>query len=253
MKSRHPWWLVGLAGGFAVGGFLAYSFASPRSQVVGRTVWRGSRDRRRVALTFDNGPSPKGTEAILDVLRQEGVQATFFLLGRQAEACPDLARAIAAEGHLIGNHGYSHRNLLWLGPGGTARQLDRGYRAIEAACGVGPTLFRPAFGTRNLFLPSLLAERGWQMVHWSRSTGDWRRHGARRIDGWVNRVQGGDILLWHDGGPRGVAYPRTVTIAALSQVIPFLREKGFEFVSVAEFLPGASGVRGELRPEATTS
>jgi peptidoglycan-N-acetylglucosamine deacetylase len=234
--SRH-WWIAGLVGG-VVGGLMSYALGAPRSQVIGRTIWRGPRDRRQIALTFDNGPSPKGTEGVLDLLRQEGVTATFFLLGRQVEAYPALARAIVAEGHLIGNHGYTHRNLAWAGPEATANELDRGYRAIESVCGVAPMLFRPPYGTRNFFLPSLISQRGWQMVHWSRSTGDWRRHGARPIDNWVNQVRNGDILLWHDGGPRGSIYPRTVTIAALSQVIPFLRRRGFAFVPVNAFLPG---------------
>jgi len=234
MGVRHPWWLVGILGGI-VGG-VGYALASPRSQLVGRTVWHGPRNRRQIALTFDNGPSPQGTEVVLDILRREKVTATFFLLGRAAEAYPDLARAIVSEGHLVGNHGYRHRNLIWCGPRTTAREIDRGYHAIATVCGVEPTLFRPPYGTRNLFLPGLLERRGWRMVHWSRSAGDWRRHGARRLDAWVHRVRGGDILLWHDGTRYDWVIPRTVTVAALSQVIPYLRRRGFEFVPVSDFV-----------------
>ena len=244
MREDHPgryWWLAGLLGGLA-GGAVAYALGSPRSTLVGKTTWHGPRDKRQIALTFDNGPSPRGTEEILNLLRHEGVPATFFLLGRQVEQYPSLARAIISEGHLIGNHGYTHRNIGWAGPGATARELDRGYRAIESICGVAPTLYRPPYGIRNFFLPGLLRQRGWEMIHWSRSTGDWRRHGARPIDNWVNRVENGDILLWHDGGPRGAIYPRTVTIAALSQVIPYLRRRGFEFVPVSAFLPSPAGI-----------
>lgn len=235
MAIRRPWWLLSIIAGMA-GGALVYAVGSPRAQLLGRTVWHGPRNRRQIALTFDNGPSPRGTEIILDVLRREEITATFFLLGKSAERYPDLARAIAGEGHLIGNHGYSHRNLLWLGPKGTAQEIDRGYHTIATICDISPALFRPPYGVRNLFLPALLERRGWRMVHWSRSAGDWRQHGARRLDSWVNRVQGGDIVLFHDGTRHNRIYPRTVTVAALSQVIPYLRDKGFEFVPVDRFM-----------------
>lgn len=235
MAVRHPWWLAAAVGGIA-GGVLGYAIGAPHAQLIGRTVWHGPRSRKQVALTFDNGPSPQGTEVILDILRHEHVRATFFLLGAAAERYPDLARAIAQEGHTIGNHGFAHRSLSWLGPEATAREIDRGFHAIATVCDVAPTLFRPPYGMRNLFLPRLLERRGWQMVHWSRSAGDWRQHGARRLDAWVHRVRGGDILLWHDGTRYNRIYPRTVTAAALSQVIPYLRSKGFEFVTVDRFV-----------------
>lgn len=238
MGIRHPWWLAGIVGGLA-GGLIGYAVASPRSQLLGRTVWRGPRDRKQVALTFDNGPSPQGTELILDILRREGVPATFFLLGKSVQKYPDLARAIADEGHVIGNHGFTHRSLFWLGPDATAREIDRGFHAIATTCDVLPRLFRPAYGVRNFFLADLLERRGWQMVHWSRSAGDWRQHGARRLDSWIHRVEGGDILLWHDGTRYSRVYPRTVTVAALSQVIPYLRDKGFQFVTVDRFIDRA--------------
>lgn len=236
MKSR--WWLAGAIGGI-LGSLLGYALASPRAQIFGRTLWHGPRNRREIALTFDNGPSPGGTERILELLRYEGVKATFFVLGRAVETYPDLARAIVDEGHLISNHGYSHRNLLWASKHDTARQMDRCYHAIESICGVVPTLYRPAFGTRNLFMAGLLKQRGWQMVHWSSNAGDWRTHGARKLQRWIPDIENGDILLWHDGTRNATKVPRTVTINALTQVIPFLRDRGFKFVTVDRMLDRA--------------
>ena len=85
-------------------------------------------------------------------------------------------------------------------------------------------------------MPGLLRKRGWRMVHWTSSAGDWRLNSARSLTSWVPAVRNGDILLWHDGVPRQAMSPRTVTIAALSQVIPFLRNRGFEFVTVEDML-----------------
>lgn len=232
---KYRWWIAGALGG-AIGAFLGYALVSPRAQIVGTSIWHGPRNRREIALTFDNGPSPDGTERVLELLRSEGVKATFFLLGRATEAYPHLAQAIVNDGHQIGNHGYTHKNLLWACAKTTAQQLDRGYHAIEAACGVGPTIYRPAYGTRNFFMPKLLRQRGWKLIHWAASAGDWRVHGARKLTGWLPHVRNGDILLWHDGLRHEITTPRTVTIAALSQVIPFLRERGFTFVTVDHLL-----------------
>ncbi len=232
---RNRWWFAGSVGG-AIGSLIGYALASPRAQLIGRTMWHGPRSRREIALTFDNGPSPEGTGQILDLLAREDVRATFFMLGASVEKHPDLARAVVEAGHLVGNHGYTHRNLMWARSQATANQLDRGYRAIESTCGVGPRLYRPAFGARSFSMPGLLRKRGWRMVHWTSSAGDWRLNSARNLTSWVPAVRNGDILLWHDGVRRQAMSPRTVTIAALSQVIPFLRNRGFEFVTVEDML-----------------
>ncbi len=247
---KYRWWYAGALGG-ALGAFFGYALASPRSQIIGSSVWHGPRDRREIALTFDNGPSPDGTERILDLLRSENVKATFFVLGRATEAYPHLARAIVNEGHQIGNHGYTHKSLLWAGPSTTAQQLDRGYRAIESACGVGPTIYRPAFGSRNFFMPRLLRQRGWKLVQWAVSSGDWRVHGARKLTNWVRDIRNGDILLWHDGVRSEITTPRTVTVAALSQVIPFLRDRGFSFVTIDQMLGETSQEPGAVPSPAT--
>jgi peptidoglycan-N-acetylglucosamine deacetylase len=232
---KHRWGFAGLLGG-VLGSVLGYSLASPRSQIVGRTTWHGPRNRREIALTFDNGPSPEGTPRILDLLEFERVPATFFVLGNAVEEHPDLARQIAQAGHQIGNHGYTHRNLLWAGLNATVQQMNRGYRAIESVCNVQPTLYRPAYGTRNFFMPHLLEMRGWQMVHWSASARDAGVNGTRNLGGWLPQVSGGDILLWHDGPRSAGRDPRRTTIAALSQVIPYLRDRGFKFVTLDQML-----------------
>ena len=90
---RNRWWFAGSVGG-AIGSLIGYALASPRAQLIGRTMWHGPRSRREIALTFDNGPSPEGTGQILDLLAREDVRATFFMLGASVEKHPDLARAV---------------------------------------------------------------------------------------------------------------------------------------------------------------
>src|SRR5436309_5070171 len=130
---------------------------------------------RGVALTFDDGPHPEGTPALLDLLRDAQAQVTFFLIGEQVERWPEIAERIAREGHAIALHGYGHRNLLRVPPQALARDLDRGARAIEEATGAAPALYRPPYG---IFSPAGMAtakRRGYENLLWSRWGHDWRR------------------------------------------------------------------------------
>ena len=204
------------------------------SPVFGRVLGRLPTTEKHVALTFDDGPNPVATPRILDVLKTEGVEATFFLLGRHVERWPDLAHRVAAEGHAIGNHGYHHRKLHFRGPGYVRLDLILGSDAIENAAGRKPALFRAPHGFRSPWVTSIARELGQRTIGWTLGVWDSDRPGAEVI---VRRaVEGsrpGTILLLHDGDGYDEAGDRTQTAEALPQIIRELRDRGYRFVSLA--------------------
>lgn len=157
-------------------------------------------DRDGAALTFDDGPHPRGTPATLELLAGAGVRATFFLVGEQVRARPALAGEIVAAGHEVGVHCDRHRNLLRVGPRGTFEDLARATDAIGTACGVSPRLHRPPYGVLNGSVLVAARTRGWQTWLWTRWGRDWRSRArpagiaARAADG----LTGGDVVLLHD-------------------------------------------------------
>lgn len=153
-----------------------------------------------VALTFDDGPHPEGTPAVLELLDRAGVKATFFLVGEQVERRPALAAEIAARGHLIGLHGYRHRAQPTMSAAAIERDLDIGVTAIEQAAHVRPAWHRPPYG---LYSPAGLAavrERTLTALLWSRWGKDWRRLTTpNRIAARAGaNLRPGDVILLHD-------------------------------------------------------
>jgi len=188
-----------------------------------------------VALTFDDGPNPPYTGQILDILARYQVPATFFCVGLQARAHPaDVAR-MAAAGHGLGNHTWSHPFLPDLSRAQLTEQLDRTDEAIAAAS-AGPVLFRPPYGSRSPDVLRWLGERGTPIVLWDVDPSDWARPGAALIAGRVlMRARPGTIILMHDGGG-----DRSQTVAALPLVIEGLLDRGFRFTRAGALL-GHSG------------
>jgi len=129
--------------------------------------------QNRFALTFDDGPHPEGTPAVLAELDRLGVKATFFLVGEQVERYPALAAEVVAAGHRIGVHCFSHRNLLARTPRRTVADLRRAEGAIRWATGVVPTLYRPPYGVLNLAALAYAHRRGWQTYLWTTWGKDW--------------------------------------------------------------------------------
>src|SRR5437763_3746795 len=153
-----------------------------------------------VALTFDDGPHPEGTPAVLEILRERGAVATFFLVGEDVERHPGVAAEIAAAGHAIAVHGHPHRNLMRVGPRALADDLDRAATAIAGATGRPARLYRPPYG---IFTPPalrLVRARGWTPLLWSRWGADWRRRTTpQAIDARATaRVEAGEVILIHD-------------------------------------------------------
>lgn len=212
----------------------------------GRTLRKGRRDRREVALTFDDGPGPD-TPAVLAALEAAGVRATFFVLGRAAERWPEQVRALARHGHLVALHGHSHAKLHLASPRTIAAELDRGAAAVRAA-GVAPApYFRAPHGFKSALLRNALRRRGLALVGWTRGVWDTARPGAEAIAARAcARMRGGEILLLHDGcGERpgdpepGAAGRRDQTAAAVPEIVRRWRAAGYRFVTIAELAPAA--------------
>ena len=189
-----------------------------------------------VSLTFDDGPNPQATPVILDVLRREGVPATFFILGRHAERWPALVRRVANEGHQLGNHGYWHRKLHRRGPAYVRDDLTRGTAAIAAASGgVTPRHFRAPHGFRSPWVTPIARTLGQRTVGWSLGVWDSARPGADEI---VRRsvagMHAGSILLLHDGDGYDAEGDRRQTAEALPVIIDGLRARGFRFATLPD-------------------
>jgi peptidoglycan/xylan/chitin deacetylase (PgdA/CDA1 family) len=178
-------------------------------------------DPGTVAITFDDGPHPLGTPAVLEALRDAGATATFFLVGEQVERGPGLAAEIAAAGHAIAVHGHRHRNMLRLTPRQVADDLDRGVTAIGEASGTLPTVYRPPYGIFSPAGLAIVARRALRPLLWSRWGHDWRGGaGARGIASEVaDGVRGKDVLLLHDADHYNAPGSWRATVAALPAVL----------------------------------
>jgi peptidoglycan/xylan/chitin deacetylase (PgdA/CDA1 family)/predicted MFS family arabinose efflux permease len=223
---------------------LAIYFAwQPGSQLYGEIVTHGPRDRMQVAITFDDGPNYPWTLRIADTLEQYGVQGTFFVVGKNAEAHPEIVRELVAKGELIGNHSYRHhKNDALLEPG--YGELGRAERAISSAAGVCPAMYRPPNGFHTPWQLRAVASHGMTTVTWDVIPRDWKtplpEAIARRV---LDAMRPGSIILLHDGNDTEQGIDRSATLKALPTIIEGLREKGYEIVrldrllSVAPYLP----------------
>jgi peptidoglycan/xylan/chitin deacetylase (PgdA/CDA1 family) len=183
-----------------------------------------------VALTFDDGPSPEITPRVLDILRDKQATATFFLVGRQVELNPELARRIAREGHGVGNHTYSHPSLFcFLSPRRLREEIERTQDAVVRVTGARPRHFRSPVGLRHPILQLALEREALEFVLWELRTYDTRALTPdtlrRRI---LERARPGAIVLLHDRSGPGAS----AMLAALPDVIDGLRARGFELVTV---------------------
>jgi peptidoglycan/xylan/chitin deacetylase (PgdA/CDA1 family) len=225
-----------VAGGAAAGYYATYAV---RSQWLGPTIWRGTDSRRVVTLTFDDGPS-EDTPRILDVLDASGARAVFFMIGRQVERYPDIARRIVAAGHEVGNHSYSHPIFLYVTARQTRGELARTQDVIADVTGVRPIWCRPPCGVRTPTYFAASAEHGLRTVQWSVAGFDWTNHRADRIARDVLRSVGpGSIVLLHDGDSAGRSHRRE-TAAAVPAVLAGLRARRLAATSLASLLQSES-------------
>jgi peptidoglycan/xylan/chitin deacetylase (PgdA/CDA1 family) len=237
LAARPVWWpwLLGVLvtnHALVVGGSLM-----PRSRWFGPNLTRWPGDPGdRVALTFDDGPDPEVTPAILELLEAHGATATFFVVGERAAAQPDLVAEIVGRGHRVGNHTFDHPHGFWfLPPAALAAQLDRAQEAVKGACGRTPAHFRAPAGIRPPWLEPFLARRGLRLVSWTRRgldtvTRDPERVAARLLRG----LRPGDILLLHDRGSARDRDGRPVVLSALPRVLEGVAAAGLRMAALPE-------------------
>jgi peptidoglycan/xylan/chitin deacetylase (PgdA/CDA1 family) len=224
------------AAGVAAAGLAAHGTWHRNSWLFGPVLNRLPASSNAVAITFDDGPNPDATPRILDVLREEGVSATFFVLGRHAERWPGLVRRMTEEGHQLGNHGYWHRKLHRRLPSYVRDDLTRGTEAIvQASGGVRPRVFRAPHGFRNPWVTPIAASLGQRTIGWSLGVWDSARPGASEIARRaLNGLHAGSILLLHDGDGYDPDGDRLQTAEALPMIIRGLRDRGLQFTTFPE-------------------
>lgn len=190
-------------------------------------------DQTGCALTFDDGPHPAGTPAVLTALAAAGAKATFFLVGEQVRANPALAREIVAEGHWIGLHCDRHRNLLRLPAGAVRRDIAMAEAAIGEATGQAPLLYRPPYGVLNAAALRIARQRGWRTVLWSHWGRDWQAKAtSESIADLVSAdLQPGSVMLLHDADDYGASGSWRNTAAALPRVLERVREAELELTA----------------------
>jgi len=222
----------------ALAGLAVCAYGLPGAAAVCGPLRRalGVRDRidaaEGVLLTFDDGPHPQATPAALELLRDAGMRATFFLVGEQVECWPQLAAEIASAGHEIALHCHRHRCLLRLTPRQVRDDLQRAQAVIAEATGRTPRRYRPPYGIFNAAALALARAHGWEPLLWSKDGRDWQRRAtADSIAARVTRdLRVGDVILLHDADHYSAPGSWQQTLAALPRILeaidaPALRGK----------------------------
>lgn len=238
-----PWVLGGLAANHLV---LAGAALWPRGRLLGPNLVRlpaAAAARREISLNFDDGPDPEITPRVLDLLDRYGARASFFCIGRKAEAHPEIVREIARRGHSVENHSHHHRHTFaFHGFGGLRRQVEAAQAALARAAGQAPRFFRAPAGFRSPLLDPVIARCGLRYVSWTRRGFDTVRRDPdavlRRL---TRRLCAGDILLLHDGASARTGTGEPVVLAVLPALLARLEREGLRSVS----LPAACDGTGD--------
>lgn len=220
----------------AAASYAGYATMAPTSQLYGRTLTHGS-DPSQMALTFDDGPNDPHTMHLLDVLAKHNAKATFFLIGKYVRQRPEIARAILAAGHEIGNHTDSHPNLILVSAARLRQELTDCSNALEEALGSKVTLFRPPFGGRRPNVLRTARSMGLKPVMWSVTGYDWSAKSTDQIVEKVSRQVDSrtkaqaEIVLLHDGGHLAFGTDRAFTVEATRRILEHYAGKQFVAVS----------------------
>ncbi len=222
---------VAVGVGFMV--LLGLGVTFPKWKMFGPFICRGSGEHKWVALTFDDGPDPRSTPALLDVLREEGLTAAFFCVGEKVAAHPELAARMVREGHLVENHSYGHSNgTNFFTTRRLREELARTQKAIEQATGARPQLFRPPMGLSNPRTFRAARSLDLKVIGWTARGLDTKSNDAAQIAARVmRRVKPGAILLLHDGN-----IPAERLTVTVKKLLDNLRAEGYEVVRLDRML-----------------
>lgn len=217
------WWLIALFIIYSI--TLGWGVFDIGSQFFMKTYWRG--EQGKIAFTFDDGPDPEVTPKVLEVLKEEGVPAAFFVIGRNVTAHPELVKQIDNEGHIIGNHTFNHAYVF--NNRAANKQVTEGQQAIEKIIGKKTVYFRPPFGVMNPKIATAIKQENCQVVGWDLRSQDGRirtkEATVKRVKNHLNRST---LLLFHDTNP--------TTPDALREIIHLCRENGMEIVPLPELI-----------------
>jgi len=209
-----------------------------------RLLFHGAPTRREIALTFDDGPNPFYTPAVLAVLKRYRVHATFFCLGTLVAMYPQLVQQEHAAGHVVGDHSWSHPQLPLLTPSRILWQMRSTADTIQQVIKVRPRFFRPPYGDYDSQVLTQANRLGLTTVLWNDDPRDWSRPGTTSIISWVLTQAGnGSIILLHDGGG-----DRSQTVAALPILIESLQREGFRLVTLQQMMDEMHGTLTRPRP-----
>jgi peptidoglycan-N-acetylglucosamine deacetylase len=230
--------------GYVIGGAAAagislagYQTMSPTGQWYGRTFVGLPAGTRKLALTYDDGPNDPHTLRLLEVLARHNVRATFFLIGRYVKQRPDIARELSKAAHVIGNHTFSHPNLIFTSGRQTRTELEQCQQTLNDAVGEHSRLFRPPFGGRRPGTLRIARDLGLEPILWNVSGYDWKGKPAQYVEQKIQaQVRGGDVILLHDGGHRAFGADRSQTVIATDRLIARFKLEGYEFVTVPEMM-----------------
>lgn len=205
------------------------------------TVYRVKTLQKKIALTFDDGPSLSWTPKILDELKKSNVKATFFMIGHHVKKYPQVARRVAQEGHEIENHGYAHSVLVYYTPEELEEEIRYTELVIKEITGQTTSCFRPPKAWLRRKEKEKISSMGYKIVLWSLNSKDWVPFNSRHIVKYISKnIRNGDIILLHDSGDvfKAEGGDRMKTVLSIPLLADELRSAGFEFVTVKELLSG---------------
>jgi peptidoglycan/xylan/chitin deacetylase (PgdA/CDA1 family) len=237
--------MIGYVAGALAAGAATFAGAHtmvPWSQLYGANFSGVKEGLKVLALTYDDGPNDPWTMKLLEVLAKHQVPATFFMLGKYVRQRPEIALAVQQAGHAIGNHSYSHPNLIFSSEAKLRQELEETNQAIVDATGERPFLFRPPFGGRRPGTFKVVEELKMFPVMWRVTCFDWSAKSPAEIMKHARRqIAGGEVVLLHDGGHLHMGEDRGRTVSATDELIAEYKDKGFIFLTVTEMM--------QLRPD----
>ncbi len=215
-----------------------YAGLDKKHNITGLVYWHGDISQPKIALTFDDGPNEPYTSEILDILKKYNVKATFFLLGKNVERYPGVAKRIVREGHAIGNHTYDHPYLYIQSKSHIRNEIKQTEDAIFKATNKKTYLFRSPYGADNAWIRQAAKEFGYITIEWTITGHNGRSEipAEEIVKNVLKKEENGDIVLLHDGNRLYKGANRSHMVKALPVIIESLQKKGYQLVTVPQLL-----------------